>query len=240
MKSTWKNALDQALINERIEIWPVAMLWQEAQFQPDAPSRPTFDRWLDNAVTSGKLKRIRAGLYLNAMGNQDVSPAAAAGHIRRGAIPSLAWVLEQNWLLNNFGDTITCTLAFTTGEPPPSTAAVVTPLGTFRFHAIPWRIREPAGVPVGAWMDERFAHPRATPEKAFADWLYLANSPHSKLRPPPLDMEFDRLDLGKLRRIVKAMDIDPALATWRDQKIAYDGDPDVEANDYTGIRQRKA
>jgi hypothetical protein len=47
------------------------------------------------ACTSGWLRKVRNGLFLNAACNQSVSVAAAAGSIKQTAAPSLAWVLEQ-------------------------------------------------------------------------------------------------------------------------------------------------
>jgi hypothetical protein len=64
------------------------------------------------------------------------------------AIPSLAWVLEQNWILNNFGDVITCTVPMAPGLQVPNLSAVKTPCGRFQFRALPWRLHEPDSLPV--------------------------------------------------------------------------------------------
>jgi hypothetical protein len=224
MKQNWKTELDKALINSDVEAWTSAMLWGQALSSSDAPSRATFDRWVEEAVVGGKLKRIRAGIFLNAMGQKDVSPAAAVGFIRRNAIPSLSWVLEQKWVMNNFGDTITCTVPQQKGMQNPSVGKIVTQHGTFRFHAIPWRLHELAELPTEDWRDSSFAHPRATPEKAFADWLYLASTARSGVTAPPLDMDFDQLEQKRLRRIIQAMGLQEELASWRARKIEFDAD----------------
>jgi hypothetical protein len=89
--------------------------WKPAQTQP--PSHPTFERWIGEAVQAGKLKGIRASIFVNA------------------AVPSLSWVLEQNCILNNFGDVMTCT-----GPMAPG-------------------LQVPAALPVADWRDNRYAHP---------------------------------------------------------------------------------
>lgn len=230
MTAPWKLALDHRLIHSDVEVWTTGSLWQEVRAQAQPPSHPTFERWIGEAVQAGKLRKMRAGIFLNAAGNAGVSPAAAAGLIRRSAVPSLSWVLEQNWILNNFGDVMTCTVPMAPGLQVPNLGAVTTPYGTYQFRALPWRLQEPAALPVEDWRDNRFAHPRATPEKAFCDWLYLGQSPRSSLRAPPLDLEYGKFNKARLRRIVAAMGIQPAFDAWLEKKRQYDQDPEVQEN----------
>lgn len=226
----WKVLLDRRLMDSDVEAWTTGMLWNEASSTAAPPSRPTFERWLVKACASGRLRRVRNGLFLNAVGNKSVSVGAAAGYIKRTAVPSLAWVLEQDWLLNNMGDVITCVVSLTSGLPVPNLSPVTTPLGEFRFRALPWHVYELDTLAVPDWRDGRFAHPRATPEKALCDWLYLAASPRSPMRPPPLDMEAERLDEKRLWRVATAMSIQRHLETWTQSKRRYDADPDVIEN----------
>ncbi|MCY7304818.1 MAG: hypothetical protein LH632_01465 [Rhodoferax sp.] len=83
---------------------------------------------------------------------------------------------------------------------------------------------------VADWRNNRFAHPRATPEKALCDWLYLAASPRSSMRAPPLDLQAGRLDADRLQRVAMAMSIKEHLNTWFHSKRRYDRDPDVIEN----------
>ena len=230
MTAPWKIALDSALINSDVELWTTGSLWQEALSKDGPPSRPTFERWLREAVQAGKLKKVRAGIFVNAAGNANVSVAAAAGLVRRSAVPSLAWVLEQNWCLNNFGDRITCTVPMAPGLQVPNVGTVKTPHGSFEFRALPWRLHELDALPVQDWRDNRYAHPRATPEKALCDWLYLGQSARSTLWPPPLDLDLGRLNKARLRRVVGAMGIHEAFEIWLQRKHKYDQDPEVQAN----------
>lgn len=72
------------------------------------PSSATLARWLRELVAATKLVEVIKGVYLNRMGHPGVNPAAAAHHVRARSVVSLAWVLEQEGITNNFGDTITC------------------------------------------------------------------------------------------------------------------------------------
>lgn len=234
MTAAWKLSLDAMLINSEVEVWTTGMLWSDALARAQPPSRPTFERWVHEAIQAGKLRKVRAGIFLNAAGNASVSPAAAAGLIRRSAVPSLSWVLEQNWILNNFGDVITCTVPMAAGLQVPNLSAVKTPYGSFQFRALPWRLHEPESLPVQDWRDNRYAHPRATPEKAFCDWLYLGQSPRSPLRTPPLDLEFENFNKARLRRLVAAMGINQCFDAWLTKKQLYDRDPEVQENTSLG------
>lgn len=230
MTANWKISLDRRLIESEVEIWTTGMLWNEAASMKAPPSRPSFERWLVDANASGRLRKVRSGLFLNAAGNKTVSPAAAAGFIKRSAVPSFSWVLEQDWILNNMGDVITCAVPMAPGIQLPNLSPVQTPFGQFQFRALPWGIHELESLPTTDWRDARFAHPRASPEKALCDWLYLANSPRSTMTPPPLDLEIDQLDAARLHRIARAMKIEGVFQDWRSRKSHYDGDPEVIEN----------
>ena len=234
MTARWKLTLDNALLTRNVDVWTTTQLVGQAMLDPNPPSKPSFNRWVDEAVESGKLLRVRRGVFLNPMGNRRVHAAAAATYIRRNAVPSLSWVLEQDWLLNNFSDVVTCTVPMAPGIKLINVAPVKTEHGWFRFHTLPWRIHEPDNLPVEDWRDNRVDYPRATPEKAFADWLYLARSPRSWLKRPPYDLEFAELNKKRLARIIKALSLDDIYQEWVAKKNQYDQDPDVIANDYTG------
>lgn len=232
----WKVQLDRRLMESDVEAWTTGILWNEASSTTAPPSRPTFERWLARACASGRLRKVRNGLFLNAAGNKAVSVGAAAGYIKQTAVPSLAWVLEQDWILNNMGDVITCVVSLTPGLSVPNLSPVKTPLGEFRFRALPWHVYELDTLKVADWRDSRFAHPRATPEKALCDWLYLAASPRSPMRSPPLDLEAERLDADRLQRVAMAMSIEKHLEAWLQSKRTYDGDPEVIENASTRIK----
>ncbi|MGO8859086.1 MAG: hypothetical protein ACLQO1_25820 [Steroidobacteraceae bacterium] len=47
---------------------------------------------------------------------------------------------------------------------------------------------------------------------------------------PPLDLALDRLNLPRLKRLAKAMDLRAALEAYLSRKDIFDRDPDVQAN----------
>jgi hypothetical protein len=80
-------------------------------------------------------------------------------------------------------------------------------------------------------MDLDFKYPRATPEKALLDWIYLGASARTKIAGPPFDIDADRLKKARLQRLSKAMSLQSQLKTYLENKRKYDEDPEVKAND---------
>jgi hypothetical protein len=200
--------------------------------QAHPPSPATFHRWMREMAEATKLREIIKGVYLNRLGRHDASPAAAAQYVRARAIPSRAWVLEQSGATNNFGDTITCVIPT---HPTWSTPQIVdrrTAAGTFRFFAMPARLILYGEVSDCAEdiLDARFDYPRATPEKALLDWIYLGASPRSRLTRPPLDLDLAGLNRRRLLRLAKNMGLTQALDDWMAQWRAYQEDEEVRDN----------
>lgn len=79
-------------------------------------------------------------------------------------------------------------------------------------------------------MDLDVKYPRATPEKALLDWLYLGVSKYSKIAGPPLDLELERLDKRRLQRLARSMSLSEEIKEWQSRKRTYDADPDVREN----------
>ena len=79
-------------------------------------------------------------------------------------------------------------------------------------------------------LDVDVKYPRATREKALMDWIYLGASRYSKIAGPPLDLEIERLDTPRLRRLARSMNLVEELKVWQVRKRKYDADPDVKAN----------
>lgn len=203
-----------------------------------ALTEATLKRWLAKMREGGLLKPVRRGLYLNALAAPPVQPDEAASHIRRGAIVSLQKVLGDAGVLNNFTSWVTCVMALPPekkeseshafGFAQPSTGKVETQVGIFSFQAIPFTLLYQAG-----GLDdclEPLPYPRATPEKAFLDWLYLGLTPRSHMTPPPLDLNFERLNQSRIARLAGGMGLAEAFHQWRAAKNAYDQSPGSQAN----------
>ena len=186
------------------------------------PSTASLSRWIKGLVDTGALQPVSRGIYLNRLAGPDVHPAEAAQYIRRGAIASLAWVLERSGALNNFGDTVTCVVPQISGLAPPKVGMRDTRAAPFRFYAMPLRVLEAGAGRLEDVQDLRYAYPRATPERALLDWIYLGASPRSRLAPPPADIRLNGMNSVRLARLAKAMGIMPQWREWRDRNRVAD------------------
>ena len=169
------------------------------------------------------------GLYLNQLAAPRPLAAEAVGFIRTGAIVSLQTVLGEAGITNNFPDLMTSVIPHDRGH-----VASVRPVKAadieFRFHSMPARLLNEQAGELEDRLEVDFKYPRATPEKALLDWLYLGASPYSKIAGPPLDLETDQLDASRLRRLARSMELVDELKAWQVRKKRYDVDPDVKAN----------
>jgi hypothetical protein len=170
---------------------------------PLAPS--SLSHWLAGARERARLNPVVQGLYLNHFRARPGTLADAAAALRLDAIVSLNSVLGDEGILNNPSHILTAVVPIDVGAPAPKLGRQVTATGTLHFFGVPRRILE-AGEP-----PDRLAsadHPRATPEKALVDWLYLAASPRSlRTAPPWSDLDLSRLDRSRLLRLAKAAGI---------------------------------
>jgi hypothetical protein len=199
-----------------------------------SPSPATFARWLASLVAGGKLRQVIKGVYLNVLGHRDASPAQAAYLVRSRSVVSLSWVLEQAGITNNFGDTVTCIIPTDPSWPNPNIGDRQTAAAPFRFFAMHNDLVE-AGRQEDI-RDMRFNYPRTTPEKAFADWLYLGASPRSRMTRPPFDLDVGSLNMPRVRRVARAMQITQVLDDWMQQYEAFQADEDVRENSATRMR----
>jgi hypothetical protein len=97
--------------------------------------------------------------------------------------------------------------------PTPSLGRVETEGGTFVFRGVPEHVLESGGENdrLAAGVDYR----GATPEAALLHWLYLSDSPRSRMSNPPLDLDPGALDSRKLERLAREMRLDASLTVWR-------------------------
>jgi hypothetical protein len=232
MTAPWKLQAESLLLRgDTPAVLTSGMLQMIASLPGQAtPPSATFQRWLNDLISAKKLRRVIKGVYLNTMGHRDISPAAAAGWIRSRSVVSLAWVLEQAGVLNNFGDTVTCVIPTDVSWPNPQISNRKTDAGTFRFFAMPAHLVDERAGALSDIRDLRFDYPRTTPEKALLDWIYLGASSRSRMTRPPFDLDFEALDLRRLRRLAKRMGILELFDSWRARWERYQKDPDVQSN----------
>lgn len=236
MSRPWRIAVERHLMTaDSPSVLTTAMLQVLATTAHTAPPSPAaFARWVAEMAEAGKLRAVIKGVYLNVLGHRNISPAAAAHWIRSRSVVSLSWVLEQAFITNNFGDTITCVIPTERTWPTPNTGDRRTAAGTFRFFAMPVHLVD-AGE-LEDRQDLRFDYPRTTPEKAFLDWLFLGASHRSRLTRPPHDLDFDALDGERLQRLAQAMRLEALLNTWVEHDRRVQADEDVRENSATRMR----
>lgn len=236
MAAQWKADVERLLMGpDSPTVLTTAMLHCVATTgRADAPSPATFSRWVSGMAELGKLREVIKGVYLNVLGHRDASPAAASHWVRHRSVVSLSWVLEQANITNNFGDTITCVIPTNATWPNPNVGDRLTKAGAFRFFAMPARLVDAGRLE--DIRDLRFDYPRTTPEKALLDWVFLGASSRSRMTRPPFDLEIDALDMRRVRRVAKAMEITPELDDWMRQYEEYQSDEDVRENSATRMR----
>ncbi len=201
-----------------------------ASVNPDATAR-SHTRWMAELVTAGLLQRVTTKIYLNKAATPWVGLSEAASAIRSGAIVSLQTVLGEFGVTNNFTNIVTAMVAFdspSSGGIMPTLGGFDTEGGRFEFYGMPVD-KLLAGKHEDRIISDRF-YDCATPERAFLDWIYLGNSPRSKMPLPPLDCDTDSMHMPRVWRLAKAMKIEPELTRWLEAKAAYEQDENVAHN----------
>lgn len=184
----------------------------------DVPDR-TLQAWIADAMARGRLAPVVRGLYLNRFTSPPGRLADVVPHVRRDAVVSLHTALDEAGAYNNPPHGVTAVVPLDPGPTRPRVGKVTTAQGPVYVRAVPRRILEAGALEDRLDLDRGRAHPRATPEKALLDWLYLARSPHSTLSPPSLqDVDIGELDKARLRRLAKAMGLELTLMQWREGK----------------------
>jgi len=192
-------------------------------------ARNTLFKWIRDQTDAGVLRPVTRGLYLNQLARPQPTAAEAAGFVRSGAIVSLQTVLGDAGITNSYSDIFTSVLPVR-GRVAQSSRSVVANGIEYRFHAMPARLLNDEAGDLEDRMDLDVLYARASPEKALLDWLYLGDSPRTKLAPPPLDIDLERIDKRRLKRLADRMKLSKHLAEYLAQKRRYDQDPSVRAN----------
>jgi hypothetical protein len=180
-------------------------------------SKPSVERWIQEAVAADRLQRVVRGVLLNRLITPQPQLCEAAIWLRPGAVISLQTVLGDSGVWNNYIEWVTAVVPLSSRYTTPSLGTVQTGAGTFVFRGVPERVLE-----TGAENDRLVAavsYRRATPEAALLHWLYLPGSPRSRMSTPPLDLDLDALDLKKLKRLAIGMHLDANLSDWRDRNV---------------------
>jgi hypothetical protein len=211
---SWTTRLELALSDpQALRVLDKPSIVGVAQHLQPEISEPSVERWIQEAVRARRLQRVVRGLYLNRLLTPPAQLCEAAVWLRPGAVISLQTVLGDSGVWNNYTGWVTVVVPFSSRYTRPSLGRVETAAGTFVFRGVPESVLE-AGREEDRLVSG-LAYRRATPEAALLHWLYLSNSPHSHTSEPPLDLDLDALEIGKLTRLSAAMELRVSLETWR-------------------------
>src|SRR4051812_14876878 len=109
-------------------------------------------------------------------------------------------------------DWVTAVVPLSPRYTRPSLGRLETAAGVFVFRGLPEAVLEAGGD------EDRLVSNttcrRATPEAALLHWLYLSNSPRSRMSPPPLESDLTALDIRNLERLSQAMRLSEPLGNW--------------------------
>jgi hypothetical protein len=175
-------------------------------------SEPTVERWIQEAVSANRLQRVVRGLYLNRLISPPAQLCEAAVWLRPGAVISLQTVLGDAGVWNNFTDWVTAVVPLSRRYTTPSLGRQETAAGIFLFRGMPEAVLE-AGREEDRLVSST-TYRRAMPEAALLHWLYLSNSPRSRMSEPPLDGDLTTLDVRRLKRLSQAMRLSEPLERW--------------------------
>ena len=214
----WSTRLELVLAEpSALRVLDTASIIQLAKNVRRDISKPSVERWIQEAVAAKRLQRVVRGLYLNRLITPPAQLSEAAVWLRPGAVISLQTVLGDSGAWNNFTQWVTAIVPLSSRYTTPSLGRIETGAGTFLFRGMPERVLE-AGAErdrLAAGLDYR----RATPEAALLHWLYLSCSPRSRMSAPPLDLDLGALELKRLRRLAIAMRLDKNLAIWYERTV---------------------
>jgi hypothetical protein len=175
-------------------------------------ARLTLFRQIDALLKNGALHRVARGVYLNLLADPVPQVAEAVPKLRKDAVVSLHTVLGEAGVLNNPTAVVYAVLPMQESGHPVKVGEFDYSGSAFRFFAMPMRVLI-AGREQDR-LDASSRYPRATPEKAFVDHIYLGASPRSRLGLPPTDVDLTEMDSRKLRRLAVAAGVESALDEW--------------------------
>jgi hypothetical protein len=217
----WSTHLELVLAEpSALRVLDTASIIQVANNVRRNISKPSVERWIQEAVAVNRLQRVVRGLFLNRLISPPAQLCEAAVWLRPGAVISLQTVLGDSGVWNNYTPWVTAVVPLSSRYTTPSLGRVETGGGTFVFRGISERILE-----IGSERDRLVTgvdYRRATPEAALLHWLYLSRSPRSRMSTPPLDLDLGALDLKTLTRLATCMRLDTNLTIWRDRNASQE------------------
>lgn len=191
-------------------------------------------------VTSGALRRVSSGVFLNRRSLPPTELNEVASYIRGGAIISLQSVLGECGFLNNPPSTVFAVLP-TSATKRPKLGEVRTSAGDlFRFHGLAERFFPKNEKERFEMLQPGRPCEMFRPEAALLHWLHLANMQRSTLSAPPLDVDMTTLDRELLGKLAEQWELGPQLAAWRTKAEAANFGEEPEVRSVTGAPTKEA
>ena len=221
MTSTWQSiAADTIRNTETLRLMSGADLRGIFDRSVEAAGAPmptdrTFHRWVERISAEGKgrlISKVQRDLYRSEVPGRYVHPNEFASRLRNTAVVSLQSVLGEAGIINNPSRIVFSIIKAGDTDATRRRVEEVEDV-EYRFFAMRDAVYE-AGVPEDCY-DSRAPYPKATPERALCDWIYLAASTaHGTKHYPPLDADLDELDMDRLYRLADAMKVREPLDEW--------------------------
>ncbi len=191
---------------------------------------------ITNSLVSVKaIHRVNDGTFLNYLQQPLPSPSEAIRLVIPGGYLSLHTVLGQCGFLNNPSNMYTCVRQANTYSPEGEEELLGRRFATNNpaplYHVYSMAPGLPSGLDREDHLDAGFSYPRATPERALCDWLYLAKpSVGAFSKGPPYDSDVSALNMERLQKIADYLGVRKELESWLDINQLYYLDEDNDAN----------
>src|SRR5258708_36102280 len=139
----WSTRLELVLAEpSALRVLDTASIIQLARNVRQDISKPSVERWIQEAVAANRLRRVVRGLFLNRMITPPPQLCEAAVCLRPGAVISLMTMLGDSAVWNNYTEWLTAVVPLSSRYATPSLGRVETGGGTFVFRGISERILE--------------------------------------------------------------------------------------------------
>lgn len=128
----WSTRLELVLAEpSALRVLDTASVIQLAKNVRRDISRPSVERWIQEAAAANRLQRVVRGLYLNRLITPPAQLCEAAVWLPPGAVLSLQTVLGDSGAWNNFTQWVTAIVPLSSRYTTPSLGRIETGAGTF-------------------------------------------------------------------------------------------------------------
>jgi hypothetical protein len=214
--ANWKFALLAGLSGKQSSsrLFTAASFHKFAQLFLPGASESTTRKLANMLVSSGALRRVTSGVFLNLHAVPPAELVEAAYCIRSGAFISLHTVLGECGFLNNPTGMVTAVLPTSTRMRPRLGEVITSSGDRFRFYGLSEKFFPVTQDDAFALLQQGRPCKMFRPEAALLHWLHLSQMRRSSLTPPPIDVDMAQLDSELLENLAKRWGLEAALASW--------------------------